>query len=311
MRDGSSRVVVTGAGGFIGSALVEALLHRGDQPIALIRPGGRSAPAGATEELAVEITDRRAVARALEQTSPDAIVHAAMTPTHPKTDGEDEASLRVSILGTAAVLAASEAAGVEHVIHVGSSLEYGPYDRPIREDDSLRPTTRRGAHKAAAAMLVLESVRRGLGATIVRPFSVYGPREPARRIVPAAIRAALDGTPLAVTSRGIRRDLVHVDDVVDGVLRVLDARERVFGDVFNLGSGTDLDNHEIVATVGRAIGRPIAVLEGAHDGRPPDTHCWVADTTHARTALGWSARSFEAGLVDAAEWASSLQEVVA
>jgi nucleoside-diphosphate-sugar epimerase len=308
MPDGR-RIAVTGAAGFIGGALVEALDRAGHRTIALTRRGGRPAPAAAADEVAVEITDAREVRRALVETSPDAVVHAAMVPTHPVTDAEVEDSLRVSVLGTAAVLAGAGAAGVGHVVHVGSSLEYGPYDRPILEDDALRPTTPRGAHKGAAAILALEAGGRRTGVTVVRPFSVYGPREPEGRLVPTAIRAALDGTPLPLTAHGVRRDLVHVDDVVDGVIRVLDARERVFGGVFNLGSGTDLDNHEIVAAVGRAVGRPIAVVVGAHEGRPPDTPRWIADATRAQTVLGWSARSFEAGLVDAAAWPSRLESV--
>jgi nucleoside-diphosphate-sugar epimerase len=117
------------------------------------------------------------------------------------------------------------------------------------------------------------------------------------------IAAALDGTELSLTRKGIRRDLIHVDDVVDGVLRVLDLGEPVYGQVFNLGTGQDHDNHEVVAAVRRVTGRPIAARAGAHPGMPPDTERWVADTTRARELLGWRPRlALDEGLAGTIAW---------
>jgi nucleoside-diphosphate-sugar epimerase len=297
------RILVTGAAGFIGSAVVRRLAERGDVPVALVRPGGRPGPTSAAVTVEVDVTDAAAVEQAVAEIAPHAIVHAAMAATHPDTDADRDESLRVSVLGTAAVIAAARRSGSCHLVHIGSSLEYGPRDRPIREDDALTPTTPRGAHKAAAAILVGQAAHEGVNTTILRPFSVYGPDERPQRLIPTAIRAAFTDSVLALTPRGIRRDLIYVDDVADAVVTTLDSKEKVFGKVLNLGSGTDLDNHEIVDAVGRVAGRRIQVEVGAHPGRPPDTGRWAADTTAAAALLGWGpTHTLEAGLTESLDW---------
>ena len=197
------------------------------------------------------------------------------------------------MLGTQNLLEALRPAGIERLVHAGSSLEYGQSSTPLRETDPLAPVTFRGAAKAAATLLVLQS---GLPATVVRPFTVYGPGEHRHRFVPAVVAAAQRGEPIRLTRPGIARDFVYVDDVVDALLRAAAVPEAV-GEVVNAGTGRQTTNEELVATLGRVLGRELDVRPGEHEERPWDTDCWVADTAKAERLLGWTARhDLDAGL---------------
>ena len=197
------------------------------------------------------------------------------------------------MLGTANLLEALRSLESVRLVHAGSSLEYGPRSTPMRETDPLAPITFRGAAKAAATLLVLQS---GVPATVVRPFSVYGPGEQPYRLVPSAVAAAQRGEPIRLTRPGIARDFVYVDDVVDALLRAAAVPEAI-GEVVNAGTGTQTTNEELVARLEAVLGRQLDVRPGEHEARPWDTECWVADTAKAERLLGWTARyDLDAGL---------------
>jgi nucleoside-diphosphate-sugar epimerase len=208
----------------------------------------------------------------------------------------------VSVEGAANLLRAAEPFAEARIVHVGSSLELGPREHPLRESDPLLPTTLRGVAKAAAALLCLEAARAGRPVVVVRPFSVYGPWEAPSRFVACAIRAALRGEELPLTGPGHRRDYVHVDDVVDGILAAARA-PGVAGEVFHLGTGVQWTNEELVEQVAKAVGRPLRVRAGAWPSSPSDVAHWVADPAKSRARLGWAPRhDLASGLAHTVAW---------
>jgi nucleoside-diphosphate-sugar epimerase len=143
---------------------------------------------------------------------------------------------------------------------------------------------------------------RGRPLVVLRPFSVYGPREAFSRLVPSAIAAAHHGTELPLTAPGYRRDLVYVDDVVECCLLAV-TRDLAAGEVINVGTGRQWANEEVASAVGRACGRPLRTRSGAYPPHPSDTSCWVADPSHAARALGWRARyDLDQGLRRTVAW---------
>jgi len=299
-------VLVTGASGFIGSNLVLALVETGAEVHAVVRPGTTLEPLGdAVCDVAVHECDLRQqadVERAYRAARPEVVIHLAARRGHPATPEETAMLLEDTVFGTARLLAAAAAAPPARLVHVGSSLEYGRFARPAREDDRLEPSTVRGAAKAAATMLVLAYAREAARpATILRPYAVYGPREWASRLVPRAIRAALDGVelPLAV---GPRHDYVYVADVVEAVL-VAASADLPPGEIVNVGSGRMTANEELVEVLARATEVEIHTRPGAFPPRPWDTDVWCADISKAERLLGWRpAHSLEAGLRETFEW---------
>ena len=286
-------VLVTGAGGFIGSNLVRCLLEEGARVHAVARPGGdldRLRPLLPRLHLhRVDVRDAGGLHDAAQAARPDVCFHLAAAGVLRRNARPDELA-EVNAGGTSALLAALAPLRWSRFVHVGGSSEYGPHDRPLCESDEPTPATPYGASKAAATRVARRFAREHARPVVVlRPFSVYGPGEAASRLVPRAIAAAFDRTELPLTAPGYRRDLVHVDDVVEACLLAA-TRPIAPGDVINLGTGAQWTNEETVAAVAHACGRPIATRPGAYPAHASDTACWVADTAKAERLLGWRAR---------------------
>jgi nucleoside-diphosphate-sugar epimerase len=286
-----ARVLVTGAAGFIGANLTRALLREGAEVHALVRPKSdlwRLDGLHGVRIHAVGLEWAESIGEAF-----DLAFHLATSSGHPTTEKKVVAMFSTSILGLAALL---RAIGFARLIHFGSSLEYGPQSRPLRETDKLEPSTKRGLAK----LREYEMVRLRGQAVILRPFSVYGPWEK-DRLIPTAMLAALHNQPMDLTVPGIRRDFVFVEDVVEAALAAA-FQDQARG-VINIGSGVQFANEEVVALVQEVTGRTFPVQVGRHPLHPPDTGYWVADIRKARRMLGWQPRhTLREGLQKTWEW---------
>ncbi len=287
---------------------MRALHEAGSEVVGLVRPGSRSPRLeGLTEHVelvAVDVADGPALDDAVARLRPDLAVNLVVAGTHPLTRDERMAQLEVSVLGTARLVEGLARSGCRRLVHLGSSLEYGPRSRPLREDDRLAPVVPRGIAKAAETTVCLGLAEGlGLSAVVLRPFSIYGPYEHDARLVPSAVRAAFDGTELPLTEPGLAHDFVYMGDVVRAIELALRGPSSLDACVFNIGSGTQTTNEELVELVGRVAGREVRTVRGAHPTRAHDTRDWVADIERARTELGWvPAVGLEAGLRATISW---------
>jgi nucleoside-diphosphate-sugar epimerase len=285
--------MLTGAAGFLGSNLARELLRQGADVHVLLRES--SDPwriADVSSRLTVhraDVGDAVAVDAALAAARPQVLFHLAVPPGHPRDRDGRERMLRTLVLGTAHVLEAASVQGVARVVHLGSFLEYGPRGRPARETDPLDPVTARGAAKAAATLWCREFARAsGLSAVVLRVFSVYGPWEDGGRLIPTAVRAALERRPLRLTAAAPRRDYVFVEDVVRACVLAACA-EVSQGEVVNVGTGVLASNREVIAAVEAACGCRIEVA-GEYPAQPADASGCAADVEKAGSVLGWQPR---------------------
>lgn len=285
------RLLVTGGAGGIGANLIRTLLAAGCAVDAVIRPGSpawRLADVqGALTRHTADVADAAQLDQVFTRVQPDVVFHLAVPRGHDAL-ARDE-MLRVNVMGAQALMRCTRQHGVSRLVVAGSSLEYAPTATALTEQDPVAPLTWHGATKAAASVLYRQAAaEHGLPVALLRLFHVYGPWESAHRLAPTAIRAALGGHTMPLTDQDIRRDWVYVDDVCEALL--LAADKAAPGDIYNIGSGVETSNAELLACVQSVVARPIRLAAQAIPPRITDAPHRFADPSLARRQLGWTPR---------------------
>ena len=305
---------VTGAGGFIASHLVEALLRRDWQVTALIHYNSRghwgwleSHHPAPPENLTVvpgDLTDPFQVRAALA--GADTVFHLAALVAIPYSYTAPAAFIQTNVTGTLNLAEAARLAGVRRFIHTSTSEVYGSARHtPLDEEHPLQAQSPYAASKIAADK-VIESFgcAYGLPAVTVRPFNTYGPRQSARAVIPSIIVQALHGTRVQLGSLDPVRDLTYVDDTVAGFIRAAEA-EEVLGQVINLGTGNAVTIGELAHMIFQQLGVAAEVVVDPRRIRPAasEVKCLISDNRKAARLLDWQpAVSLAEGLGRTITW---------
>lgn len=308
-------VLVTGAGGFIGSHLVERLVRDGHRVRAFIRYNGRddrghldSLPVEVQAEIEVErgdLKDPAAVRKAVA--GQEWVFHLGALIAIPYSYQNPYDVVQTNVLGTAHVLDAARGSdAVRRVVLTSTSEVYGTALRvPIDEEHPLQGQSPYSASKIAADALG-ESYFRAfdLPVTILRPFNTFGPRQSARAIIPTIISQALARPVVKLGRLDPRRDLTYVKDTVAGFVAIAGC-DAALGRVVNIGRGADISIGELVETIGRRLGREIRVEGDDQRLRPAasEVERLLAGTALAQGLWGWQPRySLEQGLDETIAW---------
>jgi len=277
-------IAVTGGLGFVGRHLVRALLEQGKRVVVLDRrPPRDSDPDTGTQYRLVDVREHRSARDAL--TGVDLLFHLAANANgtysveHPRED------FQTNCVGTFNVLQAALEAGVRRVVYVSSASVYGQPQRfPVNESHPTVPIVPYGASKLAGERFGL-AFRHSYGLDFVaaRPFCVYGPGEdPATSLVEVSryLRWHLNGRPIQIVGDSERktRDFVHVSDAVAGLLAIAERAQP--GEIFNVGSGTEVSMRELAERIQRVAGGTARVHELADI--QDDTYRLVADISGLR-----------------------------
>jgi len=309
-------ILVTGAGGFIGSHLVEALVDRGARVRAFVRYNSRgdigllsllpTVKRDALEIIAGDLRDPYAVAQACRGVTH--IFHLGALIAIPYSYLHPREVVETNVLGTLNILMAAQEMGIERVIHTSTSEVYGTARKvPISEDHPLQGQSPYSASKIGADKLA-ESFwcAYDLPVVIIRPFNTYGPRQSARAVIPTAIAQALVRDRICLGALTPRRDFTYVEDVVDGFLGAVEA-DQAIGQTINLGSNQEISIGDLARKIVNLVGRDVKVVMDKQRLRPERSEVrrlW-ADNRQARELLNWSPRtSLDEGLSKTIDWIS-------
>ncbi len=306
------KVLVTGAGGFIGSRLTERLVELGAEVRALVHYNSLGAwgwlddspHKREIEILAGDIADPGCVQRAVE--GREVVFHLAALIAIPYSYLAPASYVRVNIEGALNVLEAARRWNIERLVHTSTSEVYGTALRtPINEDHPLQGQSPYSATKIAADKLV-ESYYRSFDvpAVTVRPFNTYGPRQSARAVVPTIITQALTQPTIRLGNLTATRDLNFVDDTVRGFLCAA-VTPQAIGQTINIGSGREIAIGELARLILRMTESQASIESDEQRVRPAKSEVerLLADNTRAKQLLGWSPTvSLEDGLQRTIAW---------
>jgi NAD dependent epimerase/dehydratase len=293
------KLLITGADGFIGSHLTEALVRAGHEVTSFVQYNSfgtwgwldHCAPdvKGRFEVFAGDVRDPHGVRTAMR--GHDAVLHLAALIAIPYSYHSPDAYVETNIRGTLNVVQAARDLGISRIIHTSTSEVYGTARFvPITEDHPLQGQSPYAATKIGADQIAMSfQLSFGTPVVIIRPFNTYGPRQSARAVIPTVI------TQIASGQRRIRlgavhptRDFSHVEDTVAGFVAALHAKDAV-GQVINLGSNFEISVGDTAREIAHLMGVAIEIVTDEDRLRPTASEVerlW-ADPGKAAAVLGW------------------------
>ncbi len=310
------KILVTGAGGFIGSHLVENLVALGSDVRAFVRYNSRNdyglievLPQDIQNEIVVvvgDIRDSDSVNNAVRGV--DIVLHLAASISIPYSYVSPNNYIATNVVGTMNVLNAVKEYNVQKMVHTSSSEVYGTAIYvPIDEKHPLQAQSPYAASKIGADKLV-ESyhLSYGLPVTTVRPFNTYGPRQSSRAVIPTIITQALTKDEIHLGATTPTRDFNYVKDTVSGFIKAAESPESV-GQIMNIGSGKEISIGDLADKIIALVGRNVNVMCDEERIRPEksEVNRLLADATKAREVLGWGPQfSLADGLRNVIDWVS-------
>ena len=306
------RALVTGAGGFIGSHLVERLVQLGADTRALVRYGSSGSwgwidSSAAKDEIQVfvgDIRDRDSLRRAFQGV--DIVFHLAALIGIPYSYYAPLSYMRVNAEGTLHVLQSALDAGAKLIVHTSTSEVYGTARYvPMDENHVLQGQSPYSASKIAAdKMAEAFHLSFGLPVAVIRPFNTYGPRQSSRAVIPTIITQALTGAEVRLGNLNSIRDFNYVADVIDGFIRMAECGEAI-GQVINIGTGKEVSISQLVTVIAGLVGKNIRVVSEDERVRPGNSEVerLCAQNAKAREILQWSPQyTLDKGLAQMVEW---------
>lgn len=316
------RVLVTGAGGFIGSHLAEALVRAGARTRALVHYNSRGDPGNLNhvdpdirpeiEIVAGDVRDRSGMRKAVEGC--ETVFHLAALVGIPYSYYAPQSYVSTNIGGILNVLEACRDCGVGRLVHPSTSEVYGTAQyTPIDEKHPLHAQSPYAATKIAADQLAYSyHAAFQLPVVIVRPFNTFGPRQSARAVIPTIITQALERDDITLGSTRPVRDFLYVADNALGFLAAAAAPESVCGEVFNLGSGRGITIECLLELVSAHLGRRLKVIPSKERVRPDKSEVLelICSAEKAKALLRWQPEvSLEEGLGRTIAWIDAHREL--
>jgi GDP-4-dehydro-6-deoxy-D-mannose reductase len=311
----SRRALITGGHGFVAQWAIRAMLDRGWSVTAagLANPddGGSldDAHRTAVSWAPLDVTQQQQVREVIERAAPDVILHLAAISHVLDAKREPGRAYMVNTVGAVHLL--TEVARLRHagacdptILVVGSAEQYGrhePDEMPLDEDAPQRPLTLYAASKAAQEVAAFQAHRSdGVRVVCTRSFSHSGPGQPAQFVLPALVSRALalprSGGTLTMGNGETVRDFLHVSDVVEAYLALLDL--GIAGEAYNVSSGDGISVRALAQSVLQRVGASAEISSDPALSRPVDVPVQIGSNAKLRGATGWAPRHTREDIID-------------
>ena len=307
-------ILVTGGAGFIGSDLVRRILA--EEPDTSVLTYDLLTYAGNLDNLKScirdsrhrfargDIFDRERVGELLGSGEVSQIINLAAESHVDRSILGPKGFAETNVLGTVVLLEAAREAGIERFVQVSTDEVYGSLgsEGSFSEESPLAPSSPYSASKAAADHFVEAFGRTfGMDVVITRCSNNYGPFQFPEKLIPLMIRNAMNDEPLPIYGDGLQvRDWIHVGDHSRALLSVLKNGES--GGIYNIGSGNERTNLDVVKSVLRVLGKPESLIRHIED-RPGHDRRYSMDASKIRAELDWQAEvEFERGIENTVQW---------
>ncbi len=312
------KILVTGAEGFIGSHLIEGLIKKRYKVKALVLYNSFNSlgwidtlPDKIKKKVDIslgDIRDKEFIDKALKNV--DVVINLAALISIPYSYQASRSYIDTNVNGLLNLLTASISSKVKQLIQISTSEVYGtPSKVPIKEDFPLNAQSPYAASKIAADQLALSFHKSfGLPVSIIRPFNTYGPRQSTRAIIPTIITQALQNKKIEIGSLFPKRDLLFVEDTVNGIIAAIGNKKSV-GKAINLGSGFEISIKDLASKICKILGIKMTLKHNKARVRPKKSEVQrlLASTKQAKKILGWSPKikgikGLESGLKKTILW---------
>lgn len=312
-------ILVTGAGGYIGSFMVKALIERGDNVSVIdsFERGYKDAVDSRAEILEGDLLDKNFVSQVFRDSSYDAVIHFAGLISVAESMREPGMYFESNIMGALNILDYIKEKNTKFIFSSTAAVYGNPVTLPIPEDHPKNPTSPYGVSK-----LMVEDILKwynqiyGLSSTALRYFNASGAaldgsmgerHNPESHIIPLAVKALLEqkdfhiyGTDYNTPDGTCVRDYIHVLDLIDAHLLALDHMKEGISSAYNVGTGVGYSNKEVVNMVEKVTGKKLTIVEDKRRGGDPDS--LIADPNKIKSELGFNPKHSDLQTIVSSAW---------
>jgi dolichol-phosphate mannosyltransferase len=324
----SRKVLITGATGFVGANLARHLVESGHQVSVLLRPGYKAKLAensngrdllqvkeriqsfnNEVDLVEVDLLSVESIKQNLRAVKPDWIFNLAAYGAY-SFQNDTRAIVSSNVTALANLLDEGSKIGFEAFVNAGSSSEYGLKDHAPLETEEARPNSLYAVTKMVGTNLCGVIARRNnLSISTLRLYSVYGPFEDERRLIPTLIKHGLQGELPPLVNPSIARDFVYIDDVCRAFVQAARVQSKETGAIYNIGTGVQTTIEEVVQMARKIMNISSMPDWGSMSDRSWDTSIWIANCEKAVKELQWHASvDFESGLKQTIAWTEKKQK---
>jgi len=301
------KVLITGATGFIGANLLRKCLELGAQVHIFTRTISNKWRIEDTlediSEYCIDLLDYDKLEAIVSDIKPEIILHTAIYGGYPFQKDVNKIT-QTNIIGTSNLIDACAKSGFSLFVNTGSSSEYGLKDAPISEIDLPEPNSIYGISKTAASLVCrAKSKSENLPIVTLRLFSPYGYYEEPTRLIPSVITSCLKKEGPRLSSPDSVRDFIFIEDVIAAYMKAVENRNKIAGEIFNIGSGRQYSVREVVDRIIELTGAKVYPQWGNILNPRNEPLKWQANISKAKDTLGWEPQySLKDGLNKTIEW---------